>query len=777
MAKQNDSFFPDYGDFSLEETPLTVQMPLSEPTLLRPKTESKEKAGFSRPAAPQATKRISAAELEQSLRPEAEVTKKIGKMDLDRLIDSMGGLDETIPNLFDEKEAATVRFNHKLVSQVMAESEAPRCRILGANEKPEDDEEELESRFIRRVAAKDASRNSEEKRRSRRSKDEDGAEEEREEDLSANEPITGKSRRSTSPFWESVKGPFVRYFATLTAKKALRAQEAAAWPTPVVIRETPELSPYKAARYYTAQLKTLSLRLLMSLFLCVVMAWISFDLPMAGQLGINISLRAAVCLVCLLAVMVAALDILTAGIRQLCRLRPGMEALATMSCMMACVDAVLCMLGLTAPLPYCVLGAVSLTAALWGERLLCMANALNFSTAAAAKTSSVLSADEGSSESPATLIRRAGPHEGIVRRSEEPDLSRQAYTVAAPLLMLASVLLAVISTIGGQWLGLVHKISAYLCLSSAFSSFLCFCLPYLTAVIQLRRSGAAIAGWAGCEDMGRSRRVIVTDKDMFPKGTIQLTGINVLDGANVEKVVSYAVSLLSASGSSVTEAFDELMKHRKYQILKVEDFKCHDGGGLSAYIHSENVRVGSAGFMNLMGIRLPHALEAENAICVAISNELVGVFSMKYVPVKGVRQALNILTQGRTQPVFAIRDFNITPLMIQDLFRIPAINFEFPSFRERYRLSASFGSSSTPTSAILLRSGIRCAVETAERGRKLYTGTIVNTILSIAGSALGLVLLFLLSRSGGGVMSAGRLLGYMLLWVLPCIGVSYWVYR
>lgn len=776
MAK-DESFFPEFGDFSLEDTPAMVQPPAAEPVSVRPESGVKD----SHAAREQTTRRIRPEEAHSRPSPDAESTKKLRKPDLDRLIDSMGGLDEKIPNLFDEKEAATVRFSHRLVSQVMEEAEAPRSRILGANEKPEDDEEELEARFIRRVAAREASRNAEDKHRSRRRKGDDtpddGAEEAREDELPGEEPVTGKSRRRSSAFMESLKGPFVRYFATLTAQKALRAQEAASWPAPVVIRDTPELSPAKAARYYAGQYKTLSLRLFISLFLSLVLVWISLDLPMAGPLAQNMSLRAAVCLVCLLAVMVAALDILTAGIRQICRMRLGMEALATVSCMICCADAVLSMLGLTAPLPYCVLGAVSLTAALWGERLLCLANAMNFSTAASAKTSSILSAEEGNAETPATLLRRDGPHEGIVRRSEEPDISREAYTVAAPLLLLAAAALAVIGTIGSPWLSLVHRLSAYLCLCSSFSSFLCFCLPYLTAVVRLRRTGAAIAGWAGCEDMGRSRRVIVTDEDMFPKGTIQLTGVNILDGSNVEKVVSYTVSLLAASGSSVTAAFDELMKHRKYQTLKVEEFKCHDGGGLSAYIRSENVRVGSAGFMNLMGIRLPHGLVADNAICVAISNELVGVFSMKYVPVKGVRQALNILTQGRTQPVFAIRDFNITPLMIQDLFRIPAINFEFPSFRERYRLSASYGSENPPTAAILLRSGIRCAVETAERGRKLYAGTIVSTVLSIAGSALGLFLLYLIGRSGGDSLSAGRLLGYMLLWILPVFGVSYWVYR
>lgn len=650
--------------------------------------------------------------------------------------------------------------------------------ILGADEKPEETEE-LESAFLRRIARREAQRMEQADSLPTPPNEPDTEDELYELDSEIAEELDDyREKPSRMPaFVEKLAAPLVRLMATQKTRQKLREQEAASWPAPLDIRQTPELSPRKASKYYSAQIRPLETRLYIILFLTLVLAWIGFRLPLAGRLCRNVPMQAAVSLVFLLTAMLCALDVVSTGLRQLFRLQPAMEALCAVSCVAACVDSLLTMLGIGSALPFCALPAASLSAALWGEKLTCLAQSINLSTAAKSQDASILTA-EPDSDGIDTLVRSDRVHDGIVRRSEQPDGAQNAYAVAAPLLLIAAVALGVISTLGQAWVNVFHNISAYLAVCSNISGFLCFALPYLMAVYSLRRSGAAIAGWAGAADIGHSHRVIIKDTDMFPSGTIRLTGVSILEGANVEKVVSYTVSLLTVSGSSVTEAFSDLMQYRKYSILTVDDFKCHDGGGFSAYIHSENVLVGSQGFLNLMGIRLPRDLQAENAICIAISNELVGVFNLEYTPVKGVLTALNLLLRGKTQPVFAIRDFNITPLMIQNIFRIPAIHFEFPSFRERYRLSSLFGRDDTPPSAVLLRPSVRCAVETAERGRKLYLACIAGTALSLLGTVIGLLVLFLNFRSGNvAALAAGRMLLYSFLWSLPLLGIAYWTVR
>ncbi len=561
--------------------------------------------------------------------------------------------------------------------------------------------------------------------------------------------------------------PLIRFAATRIAMRQMQKAEAANWPDPVEFRETEELSAKRAAKFYYQQLRPLRFRVRVCFFLCVVLSWICLQMPMAGMLGRSLSVQAGVSLALLLTLMMAALDILAAGLRQLFDLRPGAEALATLAAIMSCADAAMVMTGYGDHLPFCAIGGVSLTCALWGEQLNCRARGRTMRMAALSKSPSAVTAEETDRGSK-YICRSARPVEGIVRRTEQADLCQDVYATASPLLLLASLALAVVTSLNGHGAYFLHTLSALLSVSASFTAFLSFPLPYSLTAKKLQPSGAAIVGWAGCADIGRTRRVVISDNDLFPPGTMKLSSINILEGALVDKVIACTTSLLAASGSGVTGVFTELITRRGYATVQAEEFRCHEGGGLSARVNGEQVLVGSAGFMNLMGIRLPQNMVVRNAVCTAISGELVGVFTLEYIPVSSVQDALVTLLQGRTQPVFAIRDFNITPLMIRQLFRMPTDNFNFPTFRDRYRIAASAAGVNSPVAAVLSRPGMGPMVDAAESGRKLYSTCRIGTVISLVGTVIGMITMFLLFRAGSyDTATAGNVLSYMLLWSLP----------
>ena len=570
-------------------------------------------------------------------------------------------------------------------------------------------------------------------------------------------------------FAERFLAPAVRMVATRIARRQMQTQEAANWPEPLDIRDTPELTPGKAAKYYTALLRPLTLRLRIAVVLTAVLAWISLRLPMAGMLGRSTALQAGVSLVLLLAVMVTALDVVSAGLRQLFDLKPGAEALAAAAAFLSCIDGALVLAGHGDALPFCSIGAASLTAALWGEVLICRALRRTFRTASSSKTPSALAVSAGD----ASLLRsERDSMEGIVRRSESQDLCRTVYAAAAPFLLGAALLLSVAASFGGNGGYFLHTLSALVSVTASFAAFIGFPLPYAMASRKLRNAGAALAGYDGCADIGKSNRVVITDDDIFPPGTVKFSEINVAEGVFLGKVVSSAAALLLASGSGVSSLFEELVERRGYRVPPIDEFTCHEGGGLSGLIGGENVLVGSAGFMNLMGIRLPQNLQTRNSICAAIGGELVGVFVLDYIPVTSVQEALVTLMRGKTQTVFAIRDFNITPRMIGKLFRLPTDNLNFPSFRERYRI-AEESADDAPIDAVVSRAGMLPMVETAEAARKAYNTCRVSSILSLVGAGVGMIIMFLLCRVGSfDTASAGNVLSFMFLWALPVIILS-----
>lgn len=132
--------------------------------------------------------------------------------------------------------------------------------------------------------------------------------------------------------------PLARYFATRAARKDLQRAEAAKWPDPDEYDQVEEVSPKKANKFYVQQVQAFGFRLKVCVFLCIVLAWISLRLPMAGLLGKSLQAQAGVSLVLLLTVMVAALDIVAAGLRQLFALQPGMESLSSLAALISALD-------------------------------------------------------------------------------------------------------------------------------------------------------------------------------------------------------------------------------------------------------------------------------------------------------------------------------------------------------------------------------------------------------------------------------------------------------
>ena len=582
-------------------------------------------------------------------------------------------------------------------------------------------------------------------------------------------PVSERLRQAAALVGERFFAPAVRLAARRIARRQMQEDEAENWPEPVELRQTPELTPGRAAKYYSSLLRPLQLRFRVSLALTAVLVWIGLRLPMLGILRYSVPLQAGVSLILLLAVMVTALDVVAAGFRQLLELKPGAETLAAVSCVLSCVDAALVLLQGGEYLPYCAIGAVSLTAALWGEVLTCRALRRTFRTAAATHTPAVLAVG---GEDGSLLHSDREDVDGLVRRSESQDLCRSMYAAAAPFLLLSSLVFSVAAVLGGRGGSFSHVFSALTSVSASFAAFFGFPLPYALASRKLRNTGAALAGFAGCASIGASRRLVIRDEDLFPPGTMRFSEINVAEGLFVGKVVGAAAALMTSAGSGAAALFGELVSRRGYNVPPVEEFAVHEGGGLSGLIGGERVLTGSAGFMNLMGIRLPQNLPTQNSVCVAISGELVGVFVIEYIPVTSVQEALVTLMRGKMRTVFAIRDFNITPRMIGRLFRMPTDNFNFPSFRERYRI-LSENADDAPPDAVISRTGMLPVVETAEAAGKAYTTCRLSAILSLIGACIGLVIMFLLCRVGSfDTASAGNVLSFMVLWSLPSVILS-----
>ena len=71
-------------------------------------------------------------------------------------------------------------------------------------------------------------------------------------------------------------------------------------------------------------------------------------------------------------------------------------------------------------------------------------------------------------------------------------------------------------------------------------------------------------------------------------------------------------------------------------------------------------------------------MQIKNGVFVAINMSLAGVFAMKYETSEQVQNAFRLLRRIRITPVVAVRDFNMTPGMLESRFRLKPQWIDYP---------------------------------------------------------------------------------------------------
>jgi len=593
-----------------------------------------------------------------------------------------------------------------------------------------------------------------------------------------------RRRRTKHSGKRALISPFIALLALMTNKRSVRVKADSQLPTAEdEDANIPEMTADKAVKLYSRHVGSLFFRARAATLVCIVMLYITFAaysfLPLFGALK-GPKGAGLVLIIMLLTVMVCGLDILSAGIMNLIRLRPGYETLVALSCVFALGDAANIVRLNTADfgLPFCAVAAVSMCLSIWGSYFCCKGLRYGFKVAGS-KGALCVTAEPGVSGKGSAMYKSGRGIKGFIKRSEEADIGEYVFGTLSPIIIIAALIFSLLAAfVQKQGESFIHCLSSMLACSAVFSGGICFAQPFAITARKLYASGGAICGWGGVRDIGKSRGVIITDPDIFPGDSVGVSSIRVLQNMNSDKVISYTGSVIVASGNGLAASFSDLIRRNGYSLCRVENFTPHEGGGLTAVVNGENLMVGNAGFMNLMGIRVPQKMSNRNTIFTVISGELCGLFDIDYKPRPSVQDALGELLRSGSDAVFALRDFNMTPDSLRNKFHVSGDGFNLPSYPERYRISGIVPAEDNPISAVIAREGMVPVVEVSKRGRRLYYCVMAAVSLAAVGSVLGLLLMFFACWAGQFMWAnAAKAALIMLLWLLPNLLISLWLRR
>ena len=535
-----------------------------------------------------------------------------------------------------------------------------------------------------------------------------------------------------------------------------------------------ELSCAKASKYYGSYIRSMRLRLRICGILLFVMFWISIGLPVPGMLKLSV-VSNAVCLGLQLGVLLLCLDVVTTGVMNAFRGKIGADSMAVFACLLTSIDALLTAKTdfVTPHMSLCLISSLSLAGEMFAAVLHARAMRKALRVPAIGKRCFAVTGETDAKTGDITILKSVRPSFGFVRRSEQSSPDEDLFRkISLPLMVLALVFSLVIAFVKKDPADFAYIFSVVFCPAVPFAAMCCYSLPFFLGSMRIFPSGAAIAGWSGMSDIGQSKNLIVTDRDLFPDGTVEIGTIRVFADEDPARIISYAGSMMAAAGSCSAPAFGALMERNGCRTRSIENFEYLAGGGMKGVIDSRMILCGSTDLMRLMNVRIPFRLVDKTSVLLAVDGILCGIFNMKYTAKPQVREALIDLMRSNRHPVFAIRDFNVTPEMLHVAFDVATDGYDFPPYIDRFDISSAEPGEDSQIAAIICREGLGPLVHTADTARSIYSATRINTALAVFSALFGLFFAAL-RLLGAGSVSIGLLLAVMLFFALVTGAVSF----
>ena len=535
-----------------------------------------------------------------------------------------------------------------------------------------------------------------------------------------------------------------------------------------------ELSCAKASKYYGSYIRSMRLRLRISGILLFVMFWISIGLPVPGMLKTTV-VSNAVCLGLQLGILLLCLDVVTTGVMNAFRGKIGADSMAVLACLLTSIDALLTAKTdfVTPHMSLCLISSLSLAGEMFAAVLHARAMRKALRVPAIGKRCFAVTGETDAKTGDITILKSVRPSFGFVRRSEQSSPDEDLFRkISLPLMVLALVFSLVIAFVKKDPADFAYIFSVVFCPAVPFAAMCCYSLPFFLGSMRIFPSGAAIAGWSGMSDIGQSKNLIVTDRDLFPDGTVEIGTIRVFADEDPARIISYAGSMMAAAGSCSAPAFGALMERNGCRTRSIENFEYLAGGGMKGVIDSRMILCGSTDLMRLMNVRIPFRLVDKTSVLLAVDGILCGIFNMKYTAKPQVREALIDLMRSNRHPVFAIRDFNVTPEMLHVAFDVATDGYDFPPYIDRFDMSSAEPGEDSQIAAIICREGLGPLVHTADTARSIYSATRINTVLAVFSAIFGLFFAAL-RLLGAGSVSIGLLLAVMLFFALVTGAVSF----
>lgn len=340
----------------------------------------------------------------------------------------------------------------------------------------------------------------------------------------------------------------------------------------------------------------------------------------------------------------------------------------------------------------------------------------------------------------------------------------------------------VTSNIMNQWSFAATVFSAVLCVGASFTGALVVMLPMLSASRKTNERRAAILGYSAVEDFSSVNSVLVEAKTLFPAGSVSIRNIwdynkngkNGSQRVTIDEAIIYAASLAVSSDSILADPLFNMLNYKPALLKKVSNCVYESGLGVSGWIGSRRVLLGSRDHMKSHGITVPDSKKEtllnkknDEVIYLAVAGEVCMLFFVTLTANPQVKHQVQKLARNDVSLVVKTVDGALTEGVISEMFDIYADNVRIlpaeahDTFDEHTKYAGK-------GSAAVSCDGTFSSLASAINGAKALSERIrLGCIMEIFGIALGVLLVFIFAIFRNySLLNGFWIAGYNIVWLL-----------
>lgn len=356
----------------------------------------------------------------------------------------------------------------------------------------------------------------------------------------------------------------------------------------------------------------------------------------------------------------------------------------------------------------------------------------------------------------------------FIRFSTEEDFCESKLNALSPYVLLISLAAALAGgLISGGAIAGIYCMCAVLVAGIPACRVLCMNLPLSVACKRLFRHGVMLGGWAAAEEFGSTDTVAVAAEDIFPRGSVRMINAVIFSEMKKRDVLLMVCSLALAAGGATASVFEELLSSQKRSALEVEDLRYESEKGISGFVASRRVILGTREMLLERNVQLMPSEDYERSVTkgkyplyIAVSGVFSGMIVLDYRSDDETERALRKLCEEDISIAVCCRDANITSKLISELYGIPARHFTMLGTNGSAEYDELTGEILSEAPCVLsVENGLPSFAEGVRAAKKYHRALMLSAFLQIIAYGLTVTLVAVLCfLAGAGGLTPAKLL-------------------